>query len=366
MSKNTLKNINNIPDRTWEWLGVNNTSLNNDLPEFKKYDHHVINNYSGNDYIIQAMDKSHLSAADNNDYEGINKDSLMQAKNDFNTGALIQTFSDKRIAEPVFIDYVFDDKNPTVIDNNIITAEENSEITVVIRYKGFNGNECFHNGLTRIYAKSGSVVNIVKIQELSDDSIHLDSNFAVIEDNATVNYTEVILGSLNSVTNYRSDIMGFRGHDNIYSIYLGDKNRKVDINYLVNHYGKDSRSNITVRGALLDRSDKIFRGTIDFKKGCPKSKGAEEEYCILLSPDVRNRSVPILLCTEEDVDGQHAASSGRIDENKLFYLMTRGLNETEAKRAIIQASFNPIIDKIPMVDIKNEISDCIRRKLANG
>lgn len=115
----------------------------------------------------------------------------------------------------------------------------------------------------------------------------------------------------------------------------------------------------------MDRSKKTFRGTLDFKKGCKKSKGEEEEYTVLLSPHVINKSVPILLCTEEDVDGQHAASAGRIDENKLFYIMSRGFSETEAKKLVIEAAFNPIINQIPSEEIKNKISTSIRRRLEN-
>lgn len=360
---NTLNKINNIPMRTWRWLGVNNVTVDRTLPEPKEYNLNIIDESQESDVTVKLMDKTVSSKFVPSKYEGLNEASLKQCKNNYNTGIYVNSIIDKKASKPVFITYNANEKNDLIIDNNIIVAEENSEVTVVIDY--ISQTSAFHNGLTQVYAKKGSTVNLIKVQELSDTSIHLDANIAQVEDNAVVNYIEVTLGSLFSITNYRADLNGYKSKGNIDSIYLGDKERDIDINYLINQYGKETRSSIEAKGALLDESKKVFKGTLDFKKGSVKSKGHEEEYTILLSPHVKNESVPILLCTEEDVDGQHAASSGRIDENRLFYIMSRGFSEAEAKKLIIEAAFNPIIDKIPSDELKANISNSIRRKLAD-
>lgn len=111
---------------------------------------------------------------------------------------------------------------------------------------------------------------------------------------------------------------------------------------------------------------KIFKGTLDFKKGASRSKGIEEEYAILLDKTVKADAIPLLLCEEDDVEGQHAASAGQIDSDKLFYLMSRGLDEKEAKKLIVEASFTPIIDKIPMEYLKEEITKEIHRRIVNA
>ncbi|MFL0252230.1 Fe-S cluster assembly protein SufD [Clostridium neuense] len=360
---NTLNKINNIPMRTWRWLGVNNITIDRTLPEPKEYTLSITDELENSEVKVELMKKDTSSKFLPSNYEGLNEASLEQCKNNYNTGIYVNSIIDRKATKPVFINYNADEKNDLIIDNNLIIAEENSEVTVVINYS--SQTSAFHNGLTQVYAKKGSIVNLIKIQELSDNSIHLDANVAKVEDNAVVNYVEVNLGSLFNVTNYRADLNGYKSNGNIHSIYLGDKERDIDINYLINHYGKETKSNIEARGALLDESKKVFKGTLDFKKGSVKSKGQEEEYTVLLSPNVKNRSVPILLCTEEDVDGQHAASAGRIDENRLFYIMSRGFSEAEAKKLIIEAAFNPIIDKIPSDELKSNISNSIRRKLSD-
>ncbi|AAK81224.1 hypothetical protein BJV85_000613 [Clostridium acetobutylicum] len=364
--ENTLKKINNIPVRTWRWLGVNNVNINEALPQVVPYNNEYITSVKNDGIEVNKMSQN-ISSDFNGTctYTGIDELSLNQVKNDYNTGVYVHSSKYSKCSEPIVINYYMNEANNTVVDNNLIIAEEGSEITVVVNYDSDENTTSFHNGLTQIYAKANSVVNLVKIQTLSGSSLHLDAHTVKTEENAVVNYTAVDLGSKYAVTNYTDDLSGFRSSANVKSIYLGDKDRVIDINYLINHYGKDARSNIETRGALMDRSKKTFRGTLDFKKGCKKSKGEEEEYTVLLSPHVINKSVPILLCTEEDVDGQHAASAGRIDENKLFYIMSRGFSETEAKKLVIEAAFNPIINQIPSEEIKNKISTSIRRRLEN-
>ena len=86
---------------------------------------------------------------------------------------------------------------------------------------------------------------------------------------------------------------------------------------------------------------------------------------MLLSKKAKSKAVPLLLCEEDDVSGEHAAASGKIDENKLFYLMSRGLNYNDARRIIIEGAFNPIIDKISSEEIRTEILAKIKECLDN-
>ena len=120
---------------------------------------------------------------------------------------------------------------------------------------------------------------------------------------------------------------------------------------------------MNVRGALVDSCDKIFRGTLDFKRGAKGSVGREVEEVIILSPGTRNRSVPLMLAEEDEVDGHHAVSIGRLDEEKIFYLMSRGLDEAQSQRLIVEAAFNPVVEKIPDENLRTQLLDTLQRRL---
>ena len=363
----SLKNLNNIPVRTWRWLGVNEASVKGNLPIIRSYDKKVLEEILEEDYkVIDIKGKDGaIKIFDNNLVIGVSEELTDLVRKNYNTGYLIEIEKDKKVQEPIFIHYDMDRDNPHVIDNNIIIAGENSEITVIIKYSSGKETEAFHNGITKLHAKKGAKINLIKVQLMEDDGIHIDGIASVAEEGAEVNCIFIELGSKSSITSCKNDLLGNAAKGNIRSIYLGDKDRQIDINYVMNHFGKECITNIETRGVLMDKSSKIFRGTLDFKRGASGSKGKEEEYAVLLSSNVRNRSVPLLLCGEDNVEGQHAASTGKIDENKLFYLMSRGFSEVEAKKLIVEAAFNPITEKIPLTELKEEISEYIRRRLIN-
>ena len=153
----------------------------------------------------------------------------------------------------------------------------------------------------------------------------------------------------------------------VWSFYFGDGDRKLDLNYIIRQSGKRTDANMQVRGALLGKSVKNFRGTLDFIEGAKGSVGRENEEVMLLSDGVRNRSVPIMLSHEDDVDGHHAVAVGKMDEEKLFYLMSRGLDLAEARRLVVEAAFHPVLDRIPEAKYREEIEAYLtRRLLANG
>ena len=87
----------------------------------------------------------------------------------------------------------------------------------------------------------------------------------------------------------------------------------LDMNYIVNHIGKKTTSNVTADGTLKDAAHKVFRGSIDFKRGASGAKGTESEQVLLLGDDVINQTIPLILCAEEDVEGNHGAAIGELD-----------------------------------------------------
>ena len=367
-----IKVLNRLPVTTWRWLNVNELKLKDfKFPRAKAYSKSYLSAPKAKGIVVEDI-KNNLRIFDKveerfnkeNNY-GVGEEFVLLAKKFSNTGALVHVTKNEKIEEPIRIKYDMDSENPVVIDNNIIVAEEGSEVTIIVEYDGNKYTEAFHDGLTRIYAKSGATVNLIKLQTMSDLSNHFDSNVAFIDYGAKVNYISVEIGALNGVTSYVSNLEDVESEANLKSIYLGDKKRNLDMSYIMKHKGRRSISNIYTQGVLLDEAKKIFRGTLDFKKGATRSKGSEEEYSILLSPKVKCNAVPILLCEEDDVEGQHAASAGKIQEDKLFYLMSRGFNEKEAKKLVIQAAFKPIVDLIPEKKLQDRIEDEIQRRLVN-
>ncbi|HSH36096.1 Fe-S cluster assembly protein SufD [Schnuerera sp.] len=300
------------------------------------------------------------------EFKGVGEKFTTLAEESYNSGIIFYIPRNIKIDKPIKIEFNMDEENPVAINQNIIVVEEGSEGTIIMDYTTSEKVKAFHNGLTKIYAKENSIINIIKIQRMNDISHNFDSNIAFVKGQGQVNWISIELGSGISSSNYSNFLEDEASEANLYSIYLGDGNREIDLEYSMIHKGPRSISNIETKGVLMDHSKKEFKGNLDFKKGARLSKGIEEEYVILLDPTVKSNSIPALLCHEDDVEGEHAASAGQINENKLFYLMSRGLEEREAKKLIVEASFRPIIDKIPFEDYRKIVIDEVERRLMNG
>ncbi|NLK21233.1 MAG: Fe-S cluster assembly protein SufD [Epulopiscium sp.] len=366
------KAMNKLPVATYRWLNVNEFNLNENInmeksPYVKEYLRETINKDIIIKKINNAIDiKNYTGSLIGNELEyGVSKELAEHGENSYNTGIFAYVPEGIKAKDIIRLEYELDNENNLVVDKNIIIAGKDSKLTIIIDYSTLDYTKTLHNGITKIFAKEGSDITLIKIQRMNDKSYHFDSNIAYIDYGARVNYIQVEIGSKKAVTNYTNNLKD-NGEAYIDSIYLGDGKREIDLNYLMNHRGKRSISNIQTRGALKDRAKKVFKGTIDFETGASKAVGCEEEYVLVFDKNVKTTSIPLLLCSEDDVRGQHAASIGKVDNEKLFYMMSRGFSKGEAMKIAVQASFNPIIDKIPLEHLRKIIDKEIHGRLLHG
>ena len=272
------------------------------------------------------------------------------AQNEANSVLNIKT---SRKGEKVTIIYTFTDEETILVNNIEINTYKDADITIV--YKSKTDKPCFHNSVIRLNTSPEDKVNVNIVNMLNNNSMHFESMESSLEDNTNLKYTIIDLGGKVSATNYFADIIGKEAKNDLKTIYLGIENQIKDINYIAHLKGEKTEGYIDVQGVLNDEAKKNFKGTLDFKRGCKGAKGDENEFCMLLSPKAKSIALPMLLCTEDDVEGNHSTASGRVDEKSLFYIMSRGLNEKEAVKLIVRARFNKILERIKDENLLKEI-----------
>ena len=268
--------------------------------------------------------------------------------------------------DPIVLDLHLTGENPDLVDDVVIEAEEDSQVTVLINYTSEEGQKVHHYGRTRILAHRNAHVKLVKAQVLGEMAVHTDSIGGIAEEGARLDVVLAEIGARNPFSSCNLVLKGEGSEAELDAVYLGDGQRSLDMSYRVEHRGKKTLSRITAKGVLLERCRKTFRDTLDFISGAAGSRGREEENVLMLSPDVRNLSAPVMLCGEENVEGDHALSSGRLDEKILFYLMSRGLSEVEAKKLLAEAAVSSVVEKIPEESIQNRIKDQVRKAIEKG
>lgn len=270
---------------------------------------------------------------------------------------------DSKENKEVFLDFKFDKKNNVLFDNIEIIANENTSATVIIKYTCEENFEYFHNLVLKTVGKNNSNLNVIIINFMNLESHNFMSIENQIKTSAKVNYKIIDFGGKESITNFYSNLLEKEAENTVDVIYLGEEKQLFDLNYIEELRGEKSNASIEVQGALNDLSKKHFKGTIDFKKGAKKAIGYENDACMLLSDMAKSLSLPMLLCSEEDVEGNHSSSAGKIGKKELFYIQSRGFNSKEATKLMVRAKFNRIIESIESNELKEEILQKIDEKL---
>ena len=253
------------------------------------------------------------------------------------------------------------DEAVLAIDNGrqelVVPAGESRQLTVVYRQAG--------EGQVQVKVEKGGFLKLTTVQLLPVDAQGASNVQVELADTAELEAVAVEAGSAKFLAKMEVNLAGNESKANVYVLYFGHGASQLDMNYVLVQQGRNTEANLHVYGALLGEANKIFRGTLDFRHGSKGSKGYEKEEVVVLSSKVRNRSVPLMLSAEDAVEGHHAVSIGKIDENKLFYLMSRGLDMQEARRLVVEAAFNPVLDRIEDKDLYQELDEYIKEGLAD-
>ena len=348
--------INETPVRTSKNFRINNIEIDSkEIPEkIGKFKNIYTSCETAKDSISFEASKPVLKF-------GLGNVLTNQAINDKNKEVRIEVQS--RTDKNISVDFIFNKANKQLVENIEIIAKENTKSTIIIKYQSEDETKSYHNGIITLKAHENAEVDIVIINFLNKKSCSFLSIENSIYANSKVKYTIIDFGGKLSISNYYSNIIGENASNNLNTIYIGNEKQIFDFNYIGELYGEKSNIDIEVQGALKDSASKRFKGTIDFKKGCKKAKGNENESCMLLSDKAKSLALPMLLCSEEDVEGNHSSSSGKVGEKELFYIMTRGFDKTQAEKLLVRARFNSIISEIADEKIREEILEQIDNKL---
>ena len=222
-----------------------------------------------------------------------------------------------------------------------VVAADRSDVNLSIVIRGGQAGEATSPAQTgttvRVFAGEGSRVSITRTQALGQGCADIDDMALFAADDARIEVRQVVLGADKSFTGMAGDLRGERSRIDVDTRYLGHGEQELDFNYALRHHGPKTQCALQANGVLAGTSKKTLRGTIDLVRGCKGAEGMENESVLLVDEGVHNKTVPVILCNEDDVAGNHGASIGHIREEQLFYLASRGLSQDAAERMFVSA-----------------------------
>ena len=245
--------------------------------------------------------------------------------------------------------------------NTGIIVREGAEATVVIAaFAGdasagapaggaANGSNALPTSaaLTRIVVETGAKLHLIEMLGVNEGQQHLESVGLEIHQDAAVDVKQYALGGSTIGLGLTANLVGARARLDLNNRYHATHEETLDINHLVRMRGTSTRAQLTESGVLNEAAKKTLRATIDLVRGAKDAQGNEIETVMILGDDVVNKTMPVILCDEDDVAGNHGATIGSVSPEQLDYLAARGLSRQAAEQLFVRALFEDAIINAP-------------------
>ena len=342
--------LNSLPSRTWNRLGINESTVSIE---------DTCNSFTPqtdwNNSAVHWLPKAGQAQNWPEMATGMGKDMSSFTQN--TPADVIEADPGAQVSDPVLLHYSYQNHEKSVSRLHIHAGKESSVSVILFLESAGRGDDGISAIQTEMYAEEGAQIHLFVIQLLGSHVLCFNDIGGICEKNASIELTKLELGS---GKNYSGAMIDLKGRESNFSADVGyhvRENQLLDMNYVTIHHGVKSNSLMEFSGTLEEGAHKAFRGTIDLQKGCQGAKGTENENVLLLGDKMVNQTIPLILCKEEDVEGNHGASIGRLDDKVLFYLGSRGMDEKSAQQLIAHSRIEAICDKIPDEKIRSAVQD---------
>lgn len=254
----------------------------------------------------------------------------------------------------------------------LVIAEENSSVVFLDFFRSENeapekasrGNAARALTISRleIFAKAGANVSRKFVQETSADTDFYQQEWTHVHENATVRGITLNLGARRSRTTTELRLEGKGARSELFSLSVADGEQEADQRTMQRHISSDATSNLLFKNVLLDRSRTIFGGSIVVAPAAQRTNAVQSNRNLILSPDAESHSLPGLEIDANDVSCSHGATNGTLDAEQLFYLLQRGVPETEARALLVRGFFEEVIGKVESPAVAETLRAAVSRK----
>jgi Fe-S cluster assembly protein SufD len=252
----------------------------------------------------------------------------------------------------------------SVFPHTVLVADEGAEITSIDRYVSPDLTNTMSNAVVEIYGGPGSRVSYVGLQDWGRGVTHLSVQRAHLERDAQLRSLAVAFGATLSRMEAESLMDGDGSSSEMLGVYFGDGDQHFDFRSIQDHVGSRTASDLLYKGAMKGSSSAIYSGTVIIREGAHQCNAYQTNRNVLLSETSKAFSIPNLeILTNDPVRCGHAASTGPVDDDTMFYIQSRGIPEREAERLVVFGFFQEVLDRVNLPEIRRGLEAAIAAEL---
>ena len=247
----------------------------------------------------------------------------------------------------------------------LIVAERGAEIAIVDELASDEmARPTLSVGAAEIVAEEGAKVTYVSLQRFGAGVSHLSTDRLMAGRDAKITTLYATLGADLVRADVQCGLRAPGAHVDMLGVYISQGTQHFDHETLQDHAAPHASSNLLFKGALQDTGRSVFRGLIRVHPKAQRTDAYQTNRNLLLSTGARADSLPNLEIQADDVRCSHAATVGQLDEEELFYLLSRGIPRSEAVRLVVFGFFGEVLDQLPLEAVRAELVRAVELKLA--
>lgn len=284
-----------------------------------------------------------------------------------NSGMFLYVPKNVVIKQPITAYYVQDSTQVTdFIHHVLIVAEQNSEFSYLENLQTMGDHKNLANMVVEVIAKDNSHVHFSAVDAFGKSvTTYLNRRGHLMRD-ARIDWALGFMNDGNIIGDFDSDLVGDGSHAETKVVAISTGKQIQGIDTRVTNIGPRSIGHILQHGVILEDATLTFNGIGHIIKGAKGADAQQENRVLMLSRTARGDANPLLLIDENDVQAGHAASVGRVNEQQMYYLMSRGLSKEVAQRLVIRGFLGAVLTEIPDKNVRQQLTDTIERKLIDG
>ena len=237
----------------------------------------------------------------------------------------------------------------SLFPRTLVIADESSEVTIIEEFTSSDGTgaepgvtDRISCGAVELFVKDGAAVRYVSAQNYGNNVWDFTAKHGMVGKDARLDWLVATMGSALTKSRVDTSMIGEGAETNMLGMFFGDGSQHVDHQTNQNHVVPHCRSDLLFKGVLKDRACGIYRGTIRVHKEAQRSDAYQACRNLLLNRGAKAHPIPMLEIEANDVRCTHGATIGRVDDEQLYYAMTRGLSKYEAQQLIVHGFFEEL------------------------
>jgi Fe-S cluster assembly protein SufD len=266
--------------------------------------------------------------------------------------------------KPICIHYLASNTGEAMIHPRLlIVIEANAELNFIEKYYGYENGKCFATTTQEIIVGNNAKVNHYRVQAENANAYSVSSIDVQQGADSVYNCNTFIFGGALVRNNHHITLNGKNGESHLNGLLIANDSNLIDNHTLIDHAVANCNSNELYKGIANDKATAVFNGKIMVRRDAQKTNAYQSSKNILMSDDATVNTKPQLEIFADDVKCSHGTSTGKVDEEALFYLKARGIGDTSARRLLLQAFAQELIDKIEIESLQEEVLDLFEGSL---